>query len=276
MCFLKGPVGDAYAAEGVVARLKVKAPDAPASCSADYGDLQTDKDLAGNMLKQVSGSSEAACCAECDKVSGCEGYAYSSQWKMCFLKGSVGEAYAQAGVVARTKKTEVKAPIAPKACSADYGDLQTDKDLAGEMLKQVSGSSEAACCAECDELEGCQGYAYSGEWKMCFLKGSAEGTFPAAGVVTRMKTKAPVAPASCSADYGDLQTDRDLRGMTLKQVSGSSEAACCAECDEVGGCEGFAYSARWKMCFLKGPVVGTHPAEGVVVRTKVTVPAGSL
>jgi len=234
--------------------------------------LQKDKDLSGKTLKEVSGSSEMACCSECDKLLGCEGYAYNAQWKKCYLKSSVGGTYLAAGVVTRTK---AKAPVVPKSCSVNYGDLQKDKDLSGKTLKEVSGSSEAACCGECDKVSVCEGYAYSAQWKKCYLKGSVGGTYPAAGVVTRTKAKAPVAPKSCSADYGDLQKDKDLSGKTLKEVSGSSEAACCDECDKVSGCEGYAYSAQWKKCYLKGSVGGTYPAAGSLARTKAKAPIDS-
>merc|ERR1712203_1353275 len=220
-CYLKGAVTGTYAKEGIVTRRKHKAPSEPASCSVEYGKLETGRDLAGKFLKAVSGSSEAACCSQCDKTDGCEGYSYASKWKKCYLKGALTGTFAKEGIVTRRKH---EAPSEPASCSADYGKLETGRDLAGKFLKAVSGSSEAACCSRCDKTDGCEGYSYASKYEKCYLKGAVTGTYAKEGIVTRRKHEAPSEPASCSADYGKLETGRDLAGKFLKAVSGSSEA----------------------------------------------------
>merc|ERR1712060_768022 len=100
----------------------------------------------------------------------------------------------------------------PAKCSAEYGKLEKGRDLAGKFLKTFSGSSEAACCSQCDKTDGCEGYSYEAKWKACYLKGAVTGTYAKDGIVTRRKREAPSEPATCSAEYGKLEKDGDLVG----------------------------------------------------------------
>merc|ERR1712061_315816 len=159
-----------------------------------------------------------------------------------------------------------------------------------------------ACCASCGSKPGGEGFAYFDG--RCYLKTAIQGMYNKPGCITRVKegslpeptpapttaeptpspTQAPTTPAPTLAptpaseqcpEFKSLLWKTDMSGTYLAQHDGvGSSDECCSFCDEMVECEGFAYSAANRACYLKGNFIGTFWNGGAVTRLKSSLGAG--
>eukprot|EP00413_Alexandrium_margalefii_P043093 CAMPEP_0204592814 /NCGR_PEP_ID=MMETSP0661-20131031/51148_1 /ASSEMBLY_ACC=CAM_ASM_000606 /TAXON_ID=109239 /ORGANISM="Alexandrium margalefi, Strain AMGDE01CS-322" /LENGTH=908 /DNA_ID=CAMNT_0051603059 /DNA_START=57 /DNA_END=2783 /DNA_ORIENTATION=+ len=237
------------------------------SCG-DFDSPRYGTDLVGTLIAAVPGDSPTDCCHACGTANGCEGFAYVSRVKECYLKTNVTGIVAKAGVVAQVKNI----PTSNVPTCDNYGAPQVDRDVAGVELQQARVLSSEYCCAACERAVGCQGFAYLPDLEMCYLKANVTGTYAHPGRISQLKpmqtTPPPTArPGSCDG-YGTLLRDTDLGGVPLAHVHVRTVDECCGACDQAAGCEGYAYLEEFSTCYLKAYVTGTYPKQGPVTRLK--------
>jgi len=69
--------------------------------------------------------------------------------------------------------------------------------------------------------------------------------------------------------------ETDMSGTYLRQVDGvASSEECCPFCEEMAACEGYAYNAANRACYLKADFIGTFHNGGAVTRLKTALGAG--
>jgi len=247
--------------------LRYRPASDPRACGA-FRAPQEGTDLAGALLAAVHGETQEACCLACTTASGCEGFAYVADAGMCYLKANVTATFAKAGVTTQVRHM----PASDLPTCEGFGELQADRDVAGNELDQAQAISAEYCCAACRRASGCQGFTYLAENQICYLKANITGTYANPGRVSRMKpiltTQPPtVQPGSCEG-YGTLMRNTDVGGLQLGQVQVRTVDECCGACEEATHCEGFAYLEELHTCFLKASITGTYPKEGPMVRLK--------
>merc|ERR1712241_1166637 len=148
---------------------------------------------------------------------------------------------------------------APSQCLQFEVEL-VDTDMSGDLLEQRPADTSDECCGLCEEVDGCEGFAHAG--RTCYLKRNFLGTFPAHGVVTRIKADLG---AGCPG-FDSSEQGKDLIGDLIESWAAPSSEACCASCARKSFCQGFAYFEGW--CSLKKNVRGTYAKEGCMVRFK--------
>jgi len=255
LCYLKANVTGTYSNPASVARVKSVPPPPAGSCDG-YGVSQNDTDVAGALLAELRAPTQGHCCAACSASSACRGFAYLWQEGLCYLKANLTGTFPAPGVTAQLK---LGAP--PAGGCRGFDPLQSDTDVAGDLLTELHAATAGHCCASCSGTAGCQGFSFVEQWHLCYLKANVTGTYGKSGVVARTKAVPAAPPGSCNA-YGDLEHDTDLAGALLAELHMPTMAHCCASCTSTSGCEGFTYVEQAKSCYLKANLTGTYPNAG--------------
>lgn len=73
------------------------------SDSCQNTQVHTDSDVAGDLISEHQVGSMKECCDLCDGIAGCEAWAYSEQWSLCYFKSGVQGTYANPGIIAGVK-----------------------------------------------------------------------------------------------------------------------------------------------------------------------------
>jgi len=295
-CYLKGNFLGTFPAQGVVTRLKA---DLGVGCPG-FDASEQGKDLIGDLLESWAAPNSEACCSSCAKKDFCQGFAFFDGW--CSLKTNVQGTFDKEGCMVRYKggHTPTPAPTsaptlaptlaptseptpaptsaptlaptvvptsaptlaptnAPPQCPQFEEEL-IDTDMSGNLLAANPADTIDECCEMCEKERGCEGFAYAGQ--VCYLKGEFLGTFPAAGVVTRLKANLG---AGCPG-FGAGEQDKDLIGDLIEDWAASGPEVCCASCAAKEFCEGFTFFNF--RCYLKTNVQGMFDNDGPLTRVK--------
>jgi len=261
MCHLKADFYGTYYNGGVVSRLK----KASVSACSGFTNAQQDTDLVGDLLEGWYSPDPALCCASCAKKPQCQGYVYLGD--RCYLKGNVKGTYSTGGAIARVKEgvlTEegprVNTTAPPPQCHP-FETAALDWDIIGDTLAETWAATSDGCCSACEEMPGCEGFAYS-KWKMCYLKGNFRGLYYNPGVVSRIKSSLA---GGCSG-FQVAREGSDLAGRTIIDFPAPNPEVCCLVCGRKEDCQGFAsFEDR---CYLKAEVTGTFGKQGCEVILK--------
>jgi len=265
VCYLKGNFSGTFFQTGVVSRVKrALGAGCPGFQAAEQG-----KDLVGDLLDDWSAANPEVCCAACAEKSDCQGFAFFDG--RCYLKANVRGMYVHTGCIGSRVNgcmVRVKEGVLseidhskPEQPQCPHFEMQVaDTDLAGALLGARGAASSDECCPFCEELDGCEGFAYFEE--VCYLKGSLSGTFQKAGVFSRIKR---ALGAGCPG-FKAAEQGKDLVGDLLEGWSAPHPEVCCAACAEKSECQGFAFLDG--QCFLKANVRGTYGHDGCMVRVK--------
>lgn len=124
--------------------------------------IQNNKDVLGNDYYNVQ-AQQGDCCHICYKSYYCRAYSWTNyNGGTCWLKYSTTPVVDRSDVVLGTLKSNT--------CSG-----QTNSDIRGQDMQEVSGHPENNCCNICSQTEGCKAYAWNDyNGGTCYLK-SATG-----------------------------------------------------------------------------------------------------
>jgi len=214
---------------------------------ADYGAVQHDTTISGDLLAKVQALSVDDCCALCSDQADCEGYVFHLD--QCYLKKNLGATSAKPDAMTRLKSI----------CGA-YAPPLPNVDMSGVLLAKLQASDMSKCCAMCDSTTGCEGYVF--HLDQCYLKRGLASPSTKVGATTRLKygswgkesahpgkeTPFDVVDQTCGG-YGAVERDTDISGTQLAKISAQSSADCCALCDDLAECEGYVF--HLDQCYLK-------------------------
>ncbi|CAK4083094.1 unnamed protein product [Aphanomyces euteiches] len=135
--------------------------------------VERDVDYEGNDIKTTKRSDYTACCADCEKTSGCKVYNWDNG--VCYLKSAQGRTVRLPGAVSGVLQPKTTAP--PATCST-----QQDVDYDGNDIATTEREDPGQCCADCQATKGCKLYNWADG--VCYLKNAKGRSSRAPGTVS--------------------------------------------------------------------------------------------
>jgi len=247
-CYLKTNFRGTYGKVGVITRLR----KGLGSDVQGFGAAQHGEDLSGDLLEDWYAPTADVCVAGCAARTDCQGIAFID--KRCYLKGKIAGTYKHDGCLVRVKEGVFA------QCPAGFDAPAYDVGLSGDLLASKTAATSDGCCSMCDEMEGCEGFAFFQQ--VCYLKANFSGTFTKVGVTSRIRSNLG---AGCPG-FEAAEQNKDLVGDMLDDWYATRPEACCAACGRRSDCQGFAFASD--RCYLKGGVTGTYAHKDCLVHLK--------